>query len=52
MCDLNFISEKQNVDSYLSDFNYDLLLNDDFSVKRFFSKIPKKRIKTTNRGLI
>ena len=29
MCDLKFSSEKQNVDSYQSDFNYDLVLNDD-----------------------
>ena len=29
MCDLKFSSQKQNVDSYQSDLNYDLLLNDD-----------------------
>ena len=29
MCDLKIISEKQNVDSYQSDFTYDLVLNDD-----------------------
>ena len=29
MCDLKFSSQKRNVDSYQSDLNYDLLLNDD-----------------------
>ena len=33
MCDLKTISEKQNVDSYHSDFKYDLLLNDDNFLK-------------------
>ena len=33
MCDLKIISEKQNVDSHHSDFNYDLLLNDDYFLK-------------------
>ena len=37
MCDLKIISEKQNVDSYHSDFNYDLLLNDDYCLKFLFS---------------
>ena len=38
MCDLKVISEKQNVDSsYKSDFNYDLLLNDDYCLKFLFS---------------
>ena len=36
MFDLKIISEKQNVDSYQSDFNYDLLLNDDYCLKFFF----------------
>ena len=36
MCHLKIISEKQNVDSYKSDFNYDLLLNDDFCLKFLF----------------
>ena len=39
MCDLKFISEKQNVDSYQSDFNYDLLLNDDYCLKFLFSLV-------------
>ena len=37
MCDLKFIAEKQNVDSYQSGFNYDLLLNDDYCLKFLFS---------------
>ena len=37
MCDLKIFSEKQNVDSYHSDFNYDLLLNDDYCLKFLFS---------------
>ena len=37
MCDLKIISEKQNVDFYQSDFNYDLLLNDDFCLKFLIS---------------
>ena len=37
MCDLKIISEKQNVVSYHSDFNYDLLLNDDYCLKILFS---------------
>ena len=36
MCDLKNISEKQNVDFYQSDFNYDLLLNDDYCLKFLF----------------
>ena len=36
MCGLKFISEKKNVDSYHSDFNYDLLLNDDYCLKFLF----------------
>ena len=37
MCDLKIISENQNVDSYYSDFKYDLLLNDDYCLKILFS---------------
>ena len=37
MSDLKIVSEKQNLDSYQSDFNYDLLLNDDYCLKFLFS---------------
>ena len=37
MCNLKIISKKQNVDSYHSDFKYDLLLNDDYCLKFLFS---------------
>ena len=37
MCDLKNISEKQNVDFYQSDFNYDSLLNDNYCLKFLFS---------------
>ena len=37
LCDLKIFSEKQNVDSYQSDFNYALLLNDDYDLKFLFS---------------
>ena len=33
MCDLKIISENQNVVSYHSDLNYDLLLNGDYCLK-------------------
>ena len=46
MCDLKFISEKQNVDSYHSEINYDLLLNDDYCLKFLFSQ--KKSIEKIN----
>ena len=37
MSDLKIFWEKQNVDSYQSDFNYDLPLNDDYCLKFLFS---------------
>ena len=46
MCDLKIISEKQNVDSYHSEINYDLLLNDDYCLKFLFSL--KNRLKKIN----
>ena len=36
MCSKNYF-RKKNVDSYQSDFNYDLLLNDDYCLKFLFS---------------
>ena len=38
LCDLKIILEKQNVNSYQSDFNYDLLLNDDYCLKFLFTQ--------------
>ena len=46
LCDLKIILKKQNVDSYQSDFNYDLLLNDDYCLKFLFSL--KNRLSKTD----
>ena len=40
-CDLKIFSEKQNVDSYQTDFNYDLLLNEDYCLKFLFLLINR-----------